>query len=210
MTKETGVQLPATTPTTITQMIARARIRRKRRTTGPPPKPPPIGPPASSTRSRTLAATRQAAPPAMNTRSKLRVSQLQQPTQVINKKIVLPELAAAVTQRRTRRKHLRHLTRRITHLENEVHQALAVMDTESGKLLNYRQLMKDPKYQKVWGVSSANKFGRLANGVGGRIKGTNTIKFIHKHEVPKERMKDVTYGQFACSIQPEKAKPHRT
>ena len=63
---------------------------------------------------------------------------------------------------------------------------MAVMDAESGKLLNYQQLMKDPKYQKVWGISSANEFGRLANGVGGRIKGTNTIKFIHKHEVPKE------------------------
>ena len=61
---------------------------------------------------------------------------------------------------------------------------MAVMDAVTGKMLNYRQLMKNPKYRKEWSILSANEFGRLANGVGGRIKGTNTIKFIHRHEVP--------------------------
>ena len=85
------------------------------------------------------------------------------------------------------------------------------MDKDSGKLLNYRQLMRHPHYCKPWGLSSANEFGRLANGVGGRIKNpTNTIKFIHKHEVPKDRRKDVTYGQFVCSVRPEKAEQNRT
>ena len=41
-------------------------------------------------------------------------------------------------------------------LENEVHQAMAVMDSENGKLLNYKQLMRDPKHKKRWSVSSAN------------------------------------------------------
>ena len=70
--------------------------------------------------------------------------------------------------------------------------------------------MKHPKYRREWSISSANEFGRLANGVGGRIKGTKTIKFIHKHEVPKNRTKDVTYGQFVCKIRPEKAEQNRT
>ena len=52
------------------------------------------------------------------------------------------------------------------------------MDAETGKLLNYRQLRKNPKYKKGWDISSANEFGRLANGVGGRVKGTNTIIFF--------------------------------
>ena len=43
---------------------------------------------------------------------------------------------------------------------------------------------------------SANEFGRLANGVGGHIKGTNTIKIIHKRGVPSKQMKDVTYGKL--------------
>jgi hypothetical protein len=88
---------------------------------------------------------------------------------------------------------------------------MAVMDTDIGKLLNYCQLMRSTKNRDAWSLSSVNKFGRLANGVGGRIKNpTNTIQFIHQHEVPKERMKDFTYGQFVCAVRPEKAEPNRT
>ena len=93
-------------------------------------------------------------------------------------------------------------------MKNEVHKALAVMDAETGKVLNYRQLMQSPKHKETWSKSSANEFGRLANGVGGRIKGTNTIKFIRKRDVPEIRMKDVRYRKFACCIRPEKAKTH--
>ena len=38
----------------------------------------------------------------------------------------------------------------IAQLRNDVHQALAVMDTDTGKLLNYRQLMRNPKYKNNW------------------------------------------------------------
>ena len=111
----------------------------------------------------------------------------------------------------SRRRKFRRLTRRMERLENEVHEALAVMDKDTGKMLNYRQLLRIPKYREVWSKSSANEFGRLANGVGGRIKNpTNTIRFIHERDVPKNRMKDVTYGQFVCTIRPEKAEQERT
>jgi hypothetical protein len=101
------------------------------------------------------------------------------------------------------------LTRRITRLENEVQHAMAVMDTDTGKLLNCRQLMRSTKYRQAWSLSLANEFGRLANGIGGRIKNlTNTIKFIFQHKVPRERMKDVTYGQFVCTVRPHKAEPN--
>jgi hypothetical protein len=85
------------------------------------------------------------------------------------------------------------------------------MDANTGKLLNYRQLMRSAKHRQAWSLSSANKFGRLANGIGGRIKNpTNTIEFIFQHKVPTERMKDVTYGQFVCTVRPDKAEPNRT
>ena len=88
---------------------------------------------------------------------------------------------------------------------------MAVMDADTGKLLNYRQLMRSTKYREAWSLSSANKFGRVANGIGSRIKNpTNTIEFIFQHEVPTERLKDVTYGQFVCTVQPKKAEPNRT
>ena len=82
---------------------------------------------------------------------------------------------------------------------------MAVMDKESGKLLKYRQLIKHPKLGEKWSKSSANEFGRLANGVGGRVKGTNTIKFVRASDVPRERRRDVTYSQFVCTVRPEKS-----
>jgi hypothetical protein len=99
---------------------------------------------------------------------------------------------------------------RFKRMENEVQQALVVMDKDTGRLLNYRQLIRNLKYKKAWNLLAGNKFGCLAQGVGNHIKGTNTIKFIHKRKVPKSRLKDVTYGQFVCTKQPEKAEPNRT
>jgi hypothetical protein len=100
--------------------------------------------------------------------------------------------------------------KRFARMKNEVHRALAVMDRDTGKLLNYRQLLRHPKCKRAWSTLAANKFGQLAQGVGGQIKGTNTISFIHKHEVPKSRMKDVTYGQFECNKIPKKNEVNRT
>jgi hypothetical protein len=87
---------------------------------------------------------------------------------------------------------------------------MAVMDKDTGKLLNYRELMNSPKYKKAWSLSAANEFGWLANGIGGCIKNpTNTIQFISEHEIPADRGKDITYGQFICSVRPEKAEPNQ-
>jgi len=102
------------------------------------------------------------------------------------------------------------LQRRITRVQNEVQRALAVMDKATGKMLNYRQLLRHPAYNADWTLSSANEFGRLANGVGGRVQGTNTITFISKSAVPRDRRKDVTYGTFVCTVRPEKKEPSRT
>ena len=77
-------------------------------------------------------------------------------------------------------------------------------------MLEYRQLLKHPKLGPLWNRSAADEFGRLAQGIGGRIKGTNTIEFIHKSEVPADRFKDVTYIKFVCTIRTEKKDPHRT
>ena len=48
----------------------------------------------------------------------------------------------------------------------------------------------------------------MANGVGTRIPtGTNTIKFIARNQVPKDRK--VTYGNMVCEIRPQKAETCR-
>jgi hypothetical protein len=61
--------------------------------------------------------------------------------------------------------------------------AQAFFDKESGKLLNYRALLTHPKYREAWTHLTANEFGRLAQGVGTRIKGTYTIFFIAKQDI---------------------------
>ena len=68
----------------------------------------------------------------------------------------------------------------IAQLVKNVHQALAVMDTDTGKLLNYRQLMRNAKYKKNWSTSSANEFGRLASGFGGGKKPKQHNHIHHK------------------------------
>jgi hypothetical protein len=79
-----------------------------------------------------------------------------------------------------------------------------------GQYLNYRQLIRDPKHKEIWSTPAANEFRRLAQGVGGRVKGTNTIFFICKDQVPEDRIKDVTYGSYGCEIKQNKEEKHRT
>jgi hypothetical protein len=87
--------------------------------------------------------------------------------------------------------------------------AQLIHDKESNTYLNYRQLLRHPNYTKTWNILAANEFGRLAQGLkDGRVKGTNTIKFISKDQVPNERIKDVTYGSFTCDFRPNKAEEY--
>ncbi len=148
--------------------------------------------PAANTRSKTKAD----APPATRTRASTKN---------------LGNAAVVMKMNNTMCRYARGLTKKMEQIENEVHQAMAIMDEETGHLLNYRQLLRSAKYKKQWSISSANEFGWLANGVGNRIKNpTNTIQFIRKKDIPHERRKDVTYGSFVCSVGPEKKEKNRT
>ena len=92
--------------------------------------------------------------------------------------------------------------------------ALAVMCQDTGKLMKYRDLIHhpNPAIRSIWTTSSANEFGRLFQGVGGRIKNpNNACVFIGKDEVPPDRFKDVQYGKFECTERPQKIdEPNRT
>ena len=108
---------------------------------------------------------------------------------------------ARIPQRNT---YLRRTTR--TH-----EQAQLIHDKETNTYLNYRQLLRHPSYMKAWNISAANKFGWLAQGLKDRcVKGTNTIRFIRKDQVPADRMKDVTIDSFSCNYKPNKEEKERT
>ena len=87
--------------------------------------------------------------------------------------------------------------------------ANSIIHPDTGAVLEYEQLIKDPLFRKEWLTSSANEFGRLTNGVGDRMpSGTNTMFFIKKSDVP--RHKTVTYAIFVCDHRPQKEETRRT
>jgi hypothetical protein len=59
-----------------------------------------------------------------------------------------PGFVLAAIKQQWHQRGLVRLTCHITKLENKVQQAMAVMDKDTGKLLNYRQLMNSPKFKK--------------------------------------------------------------
>ena len=61
------------------------------------------------------------------------------------------------------------------------------------EVLNYGQLIQHPILGDDWKLSSSNEFGQLAQGIGGRVTGTNTVFLVSKSEVPPEQFKDVPY-----------------
>jgi hypothetical protein len=132
----------------------------------------------------------------------LRITQISQP--ITRSKYTQADEALLKRGRRSQSQqpwnHMEELAQAV--LDNDpkcaVEYANEIFDEESGKLMKYRQLITHPKYKEVWFHSSSNEFGRLAQGVGGRIQGTNTIFFIHKHQVPANRWKDIMYAKFVC------------
>jgi hypothetical protein len=74
----------------------------------------------------------------------------------------------------------------------------------NGKLLEYWHVIANPTTCATWTYSYRNKIGRLAQGMPGRNMGANTIHFIPRDGVPRERSKDVTYNLITCLIRPEK------
>jgi hypothetical protein len=74
-----------------------------------------------------------------------------------------------------------------------------------------RHLLESPKHCDAWTTSFANELGQLAQGVGGRQKGTsNTVYYIRHDQVLENRRKDVIYGQICVDYRPQKEEPNRT
>jgi hypothetical protein len=83
----------------------------------------------------------------------------------------------------------------------------AVVDPDTGKQMEYRDLIKHDKYREVWEQSFTKELDQLAQGKCGH-NGTDTIIFIPRKQVPKGRK--VTYGRIVVDYRPQKADPNRT
>jgi hypothetical protein len=64
---------------------------------------------------------------------------------------------------------------------NNIPMSNAVINQDTGASLEYHKLIQDETAFPVWNKAAANECGRLAQGVGGGIEGSNTIFFILRH-----------------------------
>ena len=87
--------------------------------------------------------------------------------------------------------------------------AEAVLDEETGDLLEYRHLVKHPNHKKVWGGAFGKEVGRLSQELPGIVEGADTLNFIFKNEIPADRFEDVTYSRIVCNYILEKKDPNR-
>ena len=69
-----------------------------------------------------------------------------------------------------------------------------------GKLLEHRQLRKDPGYKKVWDHSYSNELGHLDQGMGTgdiaggkKVVGTNTFHIITYADIPHHKQNKIIY-----------------
>jgi hypothetical protein len=83
----------------------------------------------------------------------------------------------------------------------------AIINEDTGAILEYRHLVKNPATKSVWETSFANKIGCLFQGIQD-LKGTYTCFFIQISLVPI--YKRPTYGQFICNFCPPKKEQNRT
>jgi hypothetical protein len=86
----------------------------------------------------------------------------------------------------------------------------AVLNTNTGALMEMCHLLISPKYKELWGKSYVIELGHLAQGIPGISKGTNTIVFIGQDNVLINQRKDITYGRVCVNYHPEKADPNCT
>jgi hypothetical protein len=77
--------------------------------------------------------------------------------------------------------------------QEKKYRGCTVIDEETGKSMEYRDLLKDPKHRETWSRAAANEFGRLFDGVSKnadgtqRVEGTNTCHWIKNHRYQEEK-----------------------
>ena len=86
--------------------------------------------------------------------------------------------------------------------------ANVVLNEETGKAMEYRDLLKDERYQEVWSKAGVKEYGQLFQEYGKNkdgtkeVKDSNTCHWIPRSQVPKG--KKVTYARFCCDVRPQK------
>eukprot|EP00957_Ditylum_brightwellii_P210155 15364621-Ditylum_brightwellii.AAC.2 len=80
----------------------------------------------------------------------------------------------------------------------------AITDPETGKQLEYQDLVQDIQYKAVWEKALTKELDQLAQGQCG-YAATNTISFIQKEAMLVGRK--AAYGRIVCNYRPQKEDP---
>jgi hypothetical protein len=86
----------------------------------------------------------------------------------------------------------------------------AVLDKTTSHLMETQHLLMNPKYKELRGKSYTKELRQLAQGMPRVSKGTNTIVFIRRKDIPHYRKHDITYRRVYVNYCPEKEDPNRT
>ena len=84
-----------------------------------------------------------------------------------------------------------------------------ILNKEIEELMEYRQVMKIPKYCKLYERAYSKELRRLAQGIPGQSEGTGTLLFIEKSSMLVDRWRHITYGRVVVNYRPEKDDPYR-
>jgi hypothetical protein len=82
-----------------------------------------------------------------------------------------------------------------------------ILDKTMGHLMEMRHLLVNPKYKELWGKSYTKELRHLAQGMPGVSKGTNTIIFIRREDIPHDRKRNVMCARVCVNYRPEKEAP---
>ena len=96
--------------------------------------------------------------------------------------------------------------------------ASSVLDQDTGKLLEPRQLRRHPTYKHIWDMSCANELKMLCQRVGQcmkgsdsqRVKDTNIFCVIWYEDITPDRRKEVCHTSVVCKIWSDKDGLNRT
>lgn len=88
-----------------------------------------------------------------------------------------------------------------------------VIDQESGKAMEYKDLLNHDRYKETWSRAGVNEYGRLFQGCGKNKDRTQQMEETNTcHQIPQSKVptgKKVTYARIVVDIRPEKDESNR-
>ncbi len=144
--------------------------------------------------------------PAQNTRSKTTVVRPNCTTEV---RTIEQEMVLACIETYVKVTHTPLQPAQLAQQKFPIVMLNAVLNNNTGKLMEMRHLLHNSKYTKLWGKSYTKELGQLAQGVSG-TKGRDTIVFIKCGNIQLNRRRHITYGKTVVTYQPEKDDPNQT